>query len=66
MKWSQEDVDLDGITDLVFQFKKRDMDFWGNPPENCAEVQLTAALLDGSSVFGLDILCAPGGEICEG
>ena len=66
MTWAIEDVNLDGLLDVVFLFKKREMNFWGFPPANCAEVELIALLFDGTPVVGVDTLCTPSGVNCEG
>lgn len=66
LTWAIEDVDFDGILDVVFIFKKHDMDLWGFPPTNCTEVELIAFLFDGTPIVGVDTLCNPGGVNCEG
>lgn len=66
LRWAVEDANSDGLLDLVFHFKKRELASWDNAPENCREVVLTAELFDGTPVIGSDILCTPGGVNCEG
>ena len=56
----------DGIDDLVFKFKKSDMDEVGAlGPDGCVEVELRGFLLDGTQFKGSDILCVPGGDACN-
>ncbi len=59
-----EDVDGDGITDLVCKYKKSDVDLPA-PPDDCVIVEGSGAFLDGTPFVASDHVCVAGGPACN-
>ena len=66
---STEDVDEDGLDDLVCKFRKDEMTGLPQPGDDCVFVPVSGTFLDGSldglKWEGLDHICVPGDPTCE-
>jgi hypothetical protein len=65
VRCASEDVDVDGIDDLVCKFKKADMTDLPQPGDDCAFIPLSGTFLDGLKWEGIDHACVPGDPTCE-
>ena len=65
---STEDVDEDGLDDLVCKFRKDEMTGLPQPGDDCVFVPVSGTFLDGLDGLkweGLDHICVPGDPTCE-
>ena len=60
-----EDVDLDGIEDLVCKFAKALMTDLPQPGDDCVFLPISGTFLDGLKWEGVDHVCVPGDPTCE-
>lgn len=60
-----EDVDEDGLDDLVCKFRKDLMTGLPQPGDDCVFVPVSGTFLDGLKWEGLDHICVPGDPTCE-
>jgi hypothetical protein len=60
-----EDVDIDGIDDLVCKFKKAETTDLPQPGDDCVLIPVSGTFLDGLKWEGVDHACVPGDPTCE-
>jgi hypothetical protein len=65
LRWSYEDVNSDGITDLVLKYTTSDISIPSLDAQGCAVVPLSGTLTNGTSISGGDYLCVAGMPACE-
>ncbi len=65
LRWSYEDVNLDGVTDLVLKYDLSAVLLPPLDPAGCAVVPLKGTLTNGTAISGGDILCVAGLPACE-